>query len=75
MGKIKIGDKVTIHKDSVFYDRGTKMNPKGITGVVVKVNKRDKNGIPTWFWVDWRNGYGNDYQSKDLKVLGRVIDE
>ena len=59
--QMKVGDKVRISKDSMYYDSGTKENPSTIGTVAVI-------GIEL-VTVDWTDKVTNYYQKNDLEVL------
>jgi len=61
----KIGDKVKIRKDSIFYGDGTK-NPKDVIGEITEI-ETEPNGLP--IRVTWSGGAKNAYEEQDLELL------
>lgn len=61
MSKFKVGDKVKIRKDSMYY-RDTATNPKDTRGEVKSVNSCGSE-----IEVMWDNGFLNVYSESDLE--------
>jgi hypothetical protein len=61
----KVGDKVKIKKDSIFYGDGTK-NPKDVIGEITEI-ETEPNGLP--IRVTWIGGAKNAYEEQDLELL------
>jgi hypothetical protein len=61
----KVGDKVKIKKDSIFYGDGTK-NPKDVIGEITEI-ETEPNGLP--IRVTWSGGAKNAYEEQDLELL------
>lgn len=58
----KIGDKVKISNNSIFYRNNDKGNPKDIEGVIRSIG--DYGGLN--IAVDWTNENSNSYSKSDL---------
>ncbi len=63
--KFKVGDKVMISDDSIWYGVENTYNPIDIDGVITKIINCDL-GIH----VDWSNGESNSYNDHDLVLVG-----
>jgi len=63
--KFKVGDKVMISDDSIWYGVENTYNPIDIDGVITKI-VNDDLGIH----VDWSNGESNSYNDHDLVLVG-----
>jgi hypothetical protein len=61
----KVGDKVKIKKDSIFYGDGTK-NPKDKIGEITEIDL-EPNGLP--IRVTWSGGSKNAYEEQDLELV------
>ena len=65
--KFKVGDKVMISNDSMWYDQGNN-NPANIEGVIDEIKDEDLGII-----VKWSNDTSNSYNERDLlSVTGKA---
>jgi len=60
----KVGDKVKIRKDSIFYGDGTK-NPKDKIGEITEIDLKEGRRLP--IRVTWSDGAKNTYNEDDLE--------
>ena len=60
--EIKVGDRVRISKDSIYYKDGQESNPRNVTGTVNSVGASYSLNIH----VKWDNLRSNSYNVKDL---------
>jgi hypothetical protein len=58
--KFKVGDKVMINDDSVWYDQGNS-NPANVEGVIIEIYDEDLGIV-----VKWSNSTTNSYNDRDL---------
>jgi hypothetical protein len=61
--KFKIGDKVLISDDSMWYDQGYN-NPANVEGVIIEINDEDLGIV-----VKWPNELSNSYNERDLLLV------
>lgn len=72
---IKVGDKVRIRTDSVYYSEDDPSNPAGIIGQVIDIDKSTVNKLNICF-VIWGNGHRNAYRARELdKVIDNFIED
>jgi len=72
INKYPVGTKVKIRKDSIYYNRNTRDNPKNIIGEIYRINpdeikphlKANDNYI---IRVTWLTGCKNSYRVFDLE--------
>lgn len=67
--KFKVGDKVKIRKDSVFYEDGDR-NPKDKIGEITEIDIQDGLNLP--LRVTWADGANNTYDEDDLELYQGV---
>lgn len=68
----KIGDKVKIRKDSIYYTQKDN-NPKDIRGSIRAVN--DCYELTHIYSVGWENGFINTYRPRDLELWEETKEE
>ena len=61
--KFKVGDKVMISDDSIWYDQGNN-NPANTEGIITEIKDEDLGII-----VEWSNGETNSYNDRDLLLV------
>lgn len=73
---IKVGDKVRISTNSVYYSEDDSDNPAGIIGQVIDVDKSKFSHKLNICFVIWGNGRRNAYRAGDLdKVIDNFIED
>lgn len=72
MGKIAIGDKVTLNPTSEFVSTGGEdtSNPLNTVGTVIRYDERDLECGNLGIHVEWDNGLINSYRDRDLRLVG-----
>ena len=61
--KFKVGDKVMISDDSIWYDQGNN-NPANVEGIITEIKDEDLGII-----VKWPNDETNSYNGRDLVLV------
>jgi hypothetical protein len=61
--KFKIGDKVIMSDDSMWYGQGYN-NPANVEGVIIEINDEDLGIV-----VKWPNELSNSYNERDLLLI------
>lgn len=72
MGKIAIGDKVTLNPTSEFVSTGSEdtSNPLNVVGTVIRYDVHDLESDRLGIHVQWENGLINSYRDRDLRLVG-----
>lgn len=70
LSEFKVGDKVKIRKDSIYYGYGEN-NPVDVRGTIHQYVY--SSGVRLPYTVNWDNGEYNNYSSSDLEYWGHPI--